>query len=450
MGLVKRKEDDDASKSNAQKQQQQEKVNNQSPNNYAKQQFPNGQKTSIDYSRASVNISQIVTDFRNTTNAIAAPQDIQDEVNTYLHLIESQAEKEFPNSKIIQANLKIASQILDEYITKTLKKHSTVVENWIDALFLQKIEYKANPESVNPDFKVQLPPKKEEKDDEEGKEKQSYEETNLNDAAVNNPLKAAVPVYLPQDEQIRKLFIKGKKYASVSNTEKALDFFEKALNAAREKDDKQAQPLIYFEIAKIYDDHDLLAQALTLYNKASTSADSSNVKTKAHFLMAKIYDEAGQFQPAMEHYYTSIGFAGEEENLKAQTSSLTKIGNMYASKYNAQGAKTYFESAQDIAKETGETALIAKTYRKTAEKMSDLNETTTALNYLKQSGKYYSQAQNPQALANVHEQAADLMIKLGNKSKAASLMKKAGNIYKQEGDVQKAFETETQIIALSA
>ena len=89
--------------------------------------FPNGEKVAIDYTRRKIGIDQVLSDFKNTANAIGAPDEIKAEVSSYLSLIESQSQKEAPNPQIIQSNLKSASQILDGYITDTLKKPSKVV-----------------------------------------------------------------------------------------------------------------------------------------------------------------------------------------------------------------------------------------------------------------------------------------------------------------------------------
>ena len=108
--------------------------------------FPNGTKVAIDYSKGQINISQVLTDFRSTIIAINAPDEVRSEVSTYLDLVERESKKENPSRDIILANLKIASKISDNYIASSLKKPSNVVEGWIDALFLQKINLKANPD----------------------------------------------------------------------------------------------------------------------------------------------------------------------------------------------------------------------------------------------------------------------------------------------------------------
>ena len=119
--------------------------------------FPNGTKVAIDYSKGQINISQVLTDFRSTIIAINAPEDVKEEVSMYLNLVDKESKKENPSKEIIVANLKNASKISDAFIASSLKKPSNVVEGWIDALFLQKINLKADPSEVNPDFLLEFP-----------------------------------------------------------------------------------------------------------------------------------------------------------------------------------------------------------------------------------------------------------------------------------------------------
>lgn len=443
-GFVKRKEDDEQS-SNAKTQQrealeQKKQSENQAvTQQYPRPTYPNGQSAAIDYSRSTVNIAQIITDFKNTTAAIGAPDNIKAEVSAYLGLIEGESLKENPNGKIIHTNLKTASQVLDNYIAATLNKPSDVVEKWIDALFLQKVDFRSDPTAINPEFQVQLPEKKE--DNQVVVETVEQQENLINQANNVNPA-------LPQNKEVKKAYIQGKKYCSINDTEKALASFENALKLAIDNNDEQAKSMIFLEVAKIYDGHDLLPQALTLYNKAATNTQDPNIKTKAYYAMGKIYDDAVQFHPAMEHYYASIAFAGESENLKTQTFSLVNIANMYAGKYNTDEAKNYYETAQQIAQENNNDKLSAKVFKLSASKMDYLNEPKIALDYYKQSSYFYNKENSSIDLADNYEKSSALMAKLGNKRKAKSLLQKAQNIYMQNDMQESAFNVEKQLYAL--
>jgi len=206
--------------------------------------------------------------------------------------------------------------------------------------------------------------------------------------------------------------------------------------------------MIFLEVAKIYDGHDLLPQALTLYNKAATNTQDPNIKTKAYYAMGKIYDDAVQFHPAMEHYYASIAFAGESENLKTQTFSLVNIANMYAGKYNTNEAKNYYETAQQIAKENNNNKLSAKVFKLSASKMGTLNEPKLALDYYRQSSIYFNKDNNDLDLADNYKKSSALIAKLGNKNKARTLLQKAQNIYSKNNQQEQAFNVEKQLFAL--
>ena len=108
-------------------------------------QFPNGNKVQVDYTQNKVNIAQVVEDFKSTIAAINAPKEVADEVHLYLNLVVAESKKDSPSREIILSNLRNASKISDRFIEESLKKPSTVVEDWVNALFLQKVDLKSRP-----------------------------------------------------------------------------------------------------------------------------------------------------------------------------------------------------------------------------------------------------------------------------------------------------------------
>ena len=58
----------------------------------------------------------------------------------------------------------------------------------------------------------------------------------------------------------------------------------------------------------------------------------------------------------MDHYFNSISFAGETENLTAQTTSLTKMGNILTDMYDDE-AMNYISIADDLASQTDNSKL---------------------------------------------------------------------------------------------
>ncbi len=149
--------DSDGESSNAQKQAQKPVTLDENKDG---RRFPNGNKVQIDYTKNKVNISQVIEDFKSTIAAINAPEDISREVHSYLNLVDMESKKENPSREIILANLKNASKVSDKFIEDSLKKPSTVVQDWVNALFLQNVELKADPSYINEAFRVQIPENK--------------------------------------------------------------------------------------------------------------------------------------------------------------------------------------------------------------------------------------------------------------------------------------------------
>jgi len=400
---------------------------------FTRQSFPNGQQTSIDYSQNTVNIAQIVSDFKNTTLAIGAPQEITDEVYGYLSLVEKQSNKDEPNKKIIQTNLKNASQILDDYITESLQKPSNVVNNWVDAIFMQQVEYKSDPEKINPAYSVNIPEDKREKVEAQraAEEKQLVDNQQL---AQQQESAQTKKVHIPTDDNLKTLFVSAKKLAREEKDEKSLSVYSMALERAKTVGDTETQSMIYYEQGRIYDRHDDIASALDSYYMASELSTDLNLKTKAHYQMAKIYDETTNFEPAMEHYFDAIAYAGETENISAQSKSLSNISYMYAQQYDTDNATEYGSLAILMAKETGDKKVIGTTYSNVADSFVVINELPKALDCYKEATICYTQSNSTQNLGSNYEKAAELMYRLGNTSKAEKLYEKSLAYYKKTGD----------------
>lgn len=430
-------------------QQSERKAQNR--DTFQRQQYPNGQQTTIDYSKSQVNIAQIITDFKNTSLAIGTPDDVAERVNQYLSFAEMQSKEEAPDKEFIKNSLRSASKILDNYITQTLNKESKVVENWVEALFLQHVVYKSDPTSINPDFLVKLPEKTQTRQQQESQivQEQSVEVSELSQqpvqsASAPNPVNpvdesatvsqqepveyqkdSTVKVYVPQDRELKEYFIQGKKYLEKNDTKSALNAFMSSLERAKITGDQEAIGMVCYEIGQIHDKEDNLTDALNYYHDTIEFSTNNNLKAKAYFAMGQIYDDVVYFDPAVEHYYASVSYAGEAENLKAQTKALGNIANMFAERYDKENTYTYLDVAKQIAEETKDNKTIGAVYSKSGDTLSIINEDVNALKDYKQSAMFYHEAESPAKMARNFEKASAIMLKLGNKTKAKSLLEKA-------------------------
>ncbi len=393
-----------------------------------------------------INIAQILKDFRNTVAAIGTPDDLKEEVSGYLSLVESQVTKNNPNTKLVKSNLKNASTILDGYISETLNKDSKVVENWVDALFLQQINFKYDEEQINPQFLVKFP---------EGSTQEDVRTENKTAVAHTIPepvdkeieTNSKVVSLIPQDKELKSLFIESKKLASANEPEKAIAAFKKALKRADEVGDKETKAKVYYEVGRIYDDHDYYAQALTSYNNSLEHTTDNNVKTKAHYSMAQIYDDVNQIESALGHYFNSVSYAGETENLAAQSTSLTKMGNIFTDMYDDE-AMDYYSIAAGLASQTDNSRIKGFVSSSKANAYEVFGDSQEALKSYSQAVKHYTDAESPLKVAENYTKAADIMVEYSNISKAKGLLSKAQNYARQTDDVNLMNEINEKLSSL--
>ena len=399
-----------------------------------------------------VNIAQILKDFRNTIKAIATPADIEENVNRYLQIVEQQVREPNPQVNLIQSNLKIAASLLDKYISETLNKESKVVVNWLEALFLQKINYNYNSEEINPTFSVNFPdngPKQTAQQEQVVEEPQeeivNVEEENLEINVQNNAeIEEYVPqsveeefeqaekliskkpniTIIPQDTRLKSLFVEAKKQAFSNNPQKAMAIFKEAFNRAEELKDTETQSRICLEIGKIYDDNDFVVQALNSYNKSLQYTTDTNVKSRAHFSMAQIYDDVNQVEPALNHYMTSISYAGKSDDLIGQSDSLTRVGNIFSDKYNEE-AFEYYDVARKLIEQTADDNMKGYVLSNTADACVQFRKNDKALKYYAEAVKNYEKTNAIEEIAENYKAAAELMIQFNSPNKAKSLLKKA-------------------------
>lgn len=471
---------------NQNRYQKKESENTHSPQNSANPQisdnkenqtqntFPNGTKVAIDYTKGQINISQVLADFRSTIIAINAPDDVADEVSQYLNLVEKESLKENPSKEIVVSNLRNAAKISDDFIAKSLNKPSNVVEGWIKALFMQNINLKSDPDFVNPDFLLNFPKNAQARIDDAKKTKDVQDETVSSKEEENTAVKNESneikfsnndKIEIQNDielsktnqpelesgeliEQIPSPFTTRTKsdneakeiFTKVKSLPKTPDGYTKALNMLNEalgliSDDIEAneniRAAIHIERGKIFDSYDYVDYALRDYFEA-TKASELNLKAQAFYKTAQIYDEFNEFDPALSNYLSSVAYSGEADNLKAQTTVLSKIASLYTKQYDIENTTQYQNLALDLAQDSESEALIARTYSNNAQNYQYLGENDKALNGYKNALAFFSRTnESYEEMAFNYEQAAITMEKLGNTAKAAKLQLKANQYYQK-------------------
>ena len=358
----------------------------------------------IDYSSSKINIAQILTDFKNTINAISTPEDIKGEIDGYLHLIEIQSKKELPSPEIIKSNLRISAKILDEFISKTLQKQSKVVEEWINALLLQQVDYKLDPSKAQKSAAEQIingeqtsaQQQTETTKQPENEDNDNFFITQSEQQAkeTSSPLRTTTKdVYIPEDKTLRKLYAVAISYTNKKDYKNALKTYKSAFDNAMELGDYEAQANIYHNTGDIFNKQNFLAKALICYNQAAENTQSLTLKGKAHQKMGKIYNELNKYEPSMQHYFESLSLKGETEDIRNQTRILEDIGEMHSLRYVTKEALSYFKLGLDMAKETKDTKRMSSIFSKTARMYKQIGEDEKA-------EKYYTRARQTKNLSD--------------------------------------------------
>lgn len=400
---------------------------------------------------SSINIAQILKDFKNTAVAIGTPADLSTEINNRISLIQAEVSKENPDVGLVKSDLMNASRRLDKYISETLNKESKVVENWVSALFIQDIDFSYNEGNINTQFLVKFPEgSTEQAENAQIKDvPENVTEMEINSSVETSETETQTKVYIPQDKELKSLFLQSKKLAYANQPQKAIEKFQKALERAQDLGDTETEAKIYFEVGKIYDNHDYYAQALKSYNKSLEQTSDNNVKTKAHYSMAQIYDDVNQVKPALDHYYSSVAYGGESENLAAQSTSLTKMGNIYTDMYE-QDALDYLTVADDLAAETDNNKVKGYVSSSLAKAYDKFGEPQEALKSYSKAVKYYAEADSPLKTAQTYLEAADIMLDYNCNNKARGLLEKAQNFARQADNANLMNEINEKLANLAA
>jgi len=478
----------------------------------------------------SINISQILVDFKNTIASIGATPEIEQKVNTYISMVESEAAQETPRRETIITNLKTASKLLDDYISQTLRKPSSVVQDWMDAFLLQEVDYKADQAkaavSASAQLESEMDPKVKERIEAQALsqgasavsnynnyQNQSYAKKNTQSlpqpaqsvqqqaevqppqsqetpaprpkkqmkfattdgkivqgdqvigeqnadgsAKIYTPEEAAqkaieekeVPTEItqpplqvtPQQNQVLQpessddiisknslvqgFYEKAKQYLEQGDSQKALESYKKTLNYAKKANDKDAQAYIIQGIGESYDDLNNLARAAKCFNKVTKSTKDTGLKATGHNSLGEVYDEAGKFDLAMDHYFESLSLNGQTDDTSAQAQTLNNIGKMKTSQYMSKDAIDFYKLALDMAKQnTPDVATMGNVLSNTADAFKALNKPQSALKYYQKSLVCAEKADDKQTASEAYEKAGDLMKDMNKNLKAQSLYKKA-------------------------
>lgn len=405
-------------------------------------------KSSIDYNSTVITVNQILVDFKNTLGAIGVTPEIEKEVNGYLDLVHIQALKPKPTVNIIKSNLLNASNVLDTFITDSLGKPSDVVSNWVKALFLQNINWKAEQTTkVEPTITTPVTKYEPHSYEELIEEAPSVEppiqlsatktEITTRKADLGQPTKPVVPELTASNTELLKVYQQLESLVDSGEFEKAMPGYDKALQVARNIGDLKTEAKIYMDLAYMHDMNNNIPLSLEYYNSAALTGKAlgdNEIQSKAHYNMGTLYDDVGKVDLALQHYFAALGLDGQTENIQGQSLTLNNIGNMFAVKGDYKKSLNYYKVAYSLVSQLDDNVGKSSVLSNVAGVFRDLGYNKKALENYSKAVKFDVMAGNISGYAKSYEQSGDIMMQSGQKDKAAKLYKKSLNAAVQISD----------------
>jgi hypothetical protein len=90
-----------------------------------------------------IRLDSVLTDFETTLNALGIPEETTQQLQPYITVVRLQGQEPKPNIPLMKATLVSASKALDQFIAQATGKPSDVVEQWMQSLLAQDVDYQA-------------------------------------------------------------------------------------------------------------------------------------------------------------------------------------------------------------------------------------------------------------------------------------------------------------------
>ncbi|MBK9249542.1 MAG: tetratricopeptide repeat protein [Ignavibacteria bacterium] len=210
----------------------------------------------------------------------------------------------------------------------------------------------------------------------------------------------------------------------------ALTIARASLNVAEEYALTQSKAKAWNIVGNVYRELGSYDKALEYYEQALDAHMELGEKSGVALVTGNIgvvYKNLGSYDKALECYQHALAVHKELGEKSSVANDTGNIGNLYSSLGSYEKALEYFEQALDAHKELGEKSGVARV--------------TANLGMVYLYLGFYDKA------LECFEQALDASKELGNKSNVARVIANIGSVYKELGSFDKALECYEQALA---
>jgi len=180
----------------------------------------------------------------------------------------------------------------------------------------------------------------------------------------------------------------GKLYHIIGHTYHALKYFEKSLSIRQEIGDRQGELIVLHDIGFSYDTIGMKYKALDYYDKALTiSQEIEDRSGEAATInnIGYVYDILGQKNKALKYYKKALQITRSERIYDAEGTVLNNIGHVYNAFDQKYKALFYFKKALKIALLAENYIGITSAYNNLGLVYSALGQKKKALDYFEKS-----------------------------------------------------------------
>ncbi len=218
-------------------------------------------------------------------------------------------------------------------------------------------------------------------------------------------------------------FIPSLIFYSISDFKKAIEYYERSLEIAKEIGDKAGESICYAGLGTAY--HDLgdfkkaieyYERSLEIFKEIGNKAGESTCYTG----LGNAYLNLGDFKKAIGYYERSLEIKKEIGDKAGESTCYTGLGNAYHDLGDFKKAIGYYERSLEIKKEIGDKAGESICYAGLGTAYHDLGNIKKAIEY--------------------HERSLEIFKEIGNKAGESICYAGLGTAYHDLGNIKKAIE----------
>ncbi len=215
----------------------------------------------------------------------------------------------------------------------------------------------------------------------------------------------------------------GLAYSQLGQVQKAIELYQKSLTIAQEIGDIRGEGNHLGNLGLAYSQLGQIEKAIELYQKALTIAQEiGNRRGERNHLecLGSVYRDLGQVEKAIENYKKALAIAQETGDKRGEGTGLGNLGSVYSHLGQIEKAIENYKKALDIYKEIGdrrgEGALLGNI------------------------GTAYSQLGQIEKAIELYQKALDISKEIGNRRGEGEDLGNLGLAYSQLGQIEKAIE----------